>query len=1611
MSHVGGKNMSRLGPTGLTQLLTNIKTWITTKLGNYVTTDTVQTVTGKKYFTSSTTQVNSVNTFTGSTLFIDTSASAPRGSFPESAYRVGRIYIGDGTSYNGSWFIIDPTIDTNRAYYRMVTTNPDNTDSARFSICWDSRYEGARRRRNISMGDLLPSGASTYNLGESGNAWQDAYINKIHGISDYTNLKTNTFNVNTTLTHGGSGRRVILAMGTITLTVPAPEEGSWFLIKAVNGLVTLNLASNVTVTGITAGAFSGPIHLQPNESILLCYYSSTTYNATISTIRRSGVVGRTGNVPSENPKHWFKIAENYVTATYRDPFICLKVFESTTGNTIGTLCAHCRINNTVGVVDTSNCYLQWQDAGAGFNLSKYALTTNETSGTGVTISLWCQLTGGYSSLKFEVVSECGQSDQLGNPEWVLTRRRQADGDLAELLDTDFTKIVYSTLTTLKNDTTGKASNVTGTVAIANGGTGATTRLNAVKALTNESVGTPTHFLAITTNWGKAGYTTVAQAKTVLGITGDMGSHSDSEYVHRTGNETISGVKTFNSDTLVANQGNAYRIANSAGTGYGVFQRTDGTNWYMLVTANNDPLGTWTSARPITIRLSDGYCTINGKANEANKVQATIAADATTALVQATVASNDCFRIAAGGAANAGWAEIATGDDANEPIYVRQYKGSFTTLQRTATLLDGSGNTSFPGTVTATGFSGPLTGDVTGTASKATGNANGNEITDTVIKGLNISGKTITYTKIDGNTGTLTTQDTVYTHPTTSGNKHIPSGGSSGQFLGWDSDGTAKWVNNPNTNTDTLMTQNVSTTDSTYPILLCATANASSNQGAKTGIFGSGVKVNPKTSVVSAKGFSGIPTGNTYVSAVKDGGALVNSQATAWGAIWRAPTKDYQVAGATWSSTNNNVYICYSVTNANVDAGTNTMAKSLIWAADTGTLTTTTFSGALSGNASTATEFSANKDVTLTGDVTGTASSKAGWSVATTLANSGVTAGTYGPGADVTGSNNATILVPEITVDAKGRVTAVTNRTYTSVNTDTNTDTKVTQTVTSDNACYPLLIANTASASHTGSEPTTETDEVRKAYNINVQARYGFIYARNSYNHDNLKGSVAGGNRTSAGFYGSTYDGATVGGVELGRVDKYGNRYSRLYATNHITDGALAPDGTAVATTFDVGVLADGTKYLNTSAGWYCNVYPTVNNTRTLGTSSLRWKECYSNAYYLGTTAFGDIVTHNASEFLTSHQSLSSCVKNVVTNNQIIKATGITRGTAPSSAQTFGIAFSDNNDRYIGNIYGQYATNKSTYVGLYAYNGTTTSNGDNASVRVGYDASGNAYTYAPTPATADNSTQIATTAFVKAQGYLTSHQSLANYVTTNTDQSISGIKSHSKHISILGSYLGNEFSTNARTCLYLKSNRDTDGQSGIYLSKYRQNVAQGALTGSNLVSLGLDVLENSVRTTSCIAIHFRYFENDVPTKVYVIPKENVTSYMGTTDNPWTNAYAVNFFENGTALSSKYVQINSLAGGNVAGSLTHSIGSLVLARCSSTAFNSVKLYGNVAGLQLYPCRTEICTIYNSSGTQFVPIVVRGTDDSNLGSGTWRYLGGASANFNSSESDVYGMFLRVA
>jgi hypothetical protein len=132
--------------------------------------------------------------------------------------------------------------------------------------------------------------------------------------------------------------------------------------------------------------------------------------------------------------------------------------------------------------------------------------------------------------------------------------------------------------------------------------------------------------------------------------------------------------------------------------------------------------------------TSGNQNTSGNAATATEVVRTVAAGSEANLVSATIGDNDFFRIRTGGASNAGFAEIATADDGNEPIYVRQYTGTFTSLTRTATILDGSGNTSFPGNITAANLSGTNTGDQT----NISGNAG------TVTDGVYLSGtQTIT----------------------------------------------------------------------------------------------------------------------------------------------------------------------------------------------------------------------------------------------------------------------------------------------------------------------------------------------------------------------------------------------------------------------------------------------------------------------------------------------------------------------------------------------------------------------------------------------------------------------------------------------------------------------------------------------------------------------------------------------------------------------------------------------------------------------------------------------------------------------------------------------------
>ena len=101
----------------------------------------------------------------------------------------------------------------------------------------------------------------------------------------------------------------------------------------------------------------------------------------------------------------------------------------------------------------------------------------------------------------------------------------------------------------------------------------------------------------------------------------------------------------------------------------------------------------------------GNVTIDTTTTSAQRVEEMSVRNGFKELVKACMALSDFFRIGVGGDNNSGYAEIATADDGNEPILVRQYTGMFQNLIRTLTLLDGNGNTTFPGHVTAQAFHG------------------------------------------------------------------------------------------------------------------------------------------------------------------------------------------------------------------------------------------------------------------------------------------------------------------------------------------------------------------------------------------------------------------------------------------------------------------------------------------------------------------------------------------------------------------------------------------------------------------------------------------------------------------------------------------------------------------------------------------------------------------------------------------------------------------------------------------------------------------------------------------------------------------------------------------
>ena len=139
-----------------------------------------------------------------------------------------------------------------------------------------------------------------------------------------------------------------------------------------------------------------------------------------------------------------------------------------------------------------------------------------------------------------------------------------------------------------------------------------------------------------------------------------------------------------------------------------------------------------------------------------------------------------------------------------------------------------------------------------------------------------------------------------------------------------------------------------------------------------------------------------------------------------------------------------------------------------------------------------------------------------------------------------------------------------------------------------------------------------------------------------------------------------------------------------------------------------------------------------------------------------------------------------------------------------------------------------------------------------------------------------------------------------------DETIDGQKTLVNLLPLKGKSLGTEASNNARSLLYFLANRDTQDQSGIFLTKFRQNKAQGDMSGNDVAYLSFDCLENSVRTNNGLRINFLNFVDDIPQR-FILWSGISEKLLGAVGAPWSGVYATNYYygNDNVEFSTKFV----------------------------------------------------------------------------------------------------------
>lgn len=480
---------------------------------------------------------------------------------------------------------------------------------------------------------------------------------------------------------------------------------------------------------------------------------------------------------------------------------------------------------------------------------------------------------------------------------------------------------------------------------------------------------------------------------------------------------------------------------------------------------------------------------------------------------------------------------------------------------------------------------PVSGNAA-TATKATQDSAGQQINTTYIKGLSVSGKTITYTKGDNSIGTITTQDTNTTYSTGTasalGLTKLYTGTGSNTDGSITQSAITTLLNAKEASVNKVTSISSSSTDTQYPsakAVYTAINNLPSPMVFKGSLGTSGTITSLPTAATTNTGYTyKVITAGTYNSQTADVGDIFISDGSSWILV---PSGD-EPSG--------------TVTSVNLKSGT----------------------GITVSNSGTAITSSGERTISLASGV--------------------VTAGSTG-GTTGTTSYGGTVSYPKITVDTYGRVTGYTTQSFTLPASD-NTDTKVAQGYSTTANNYPLLLSATAGVTSTSSRGNTTSILNNALYaNPNTGLLHATTFQGSGASLTNLNASNLSSGTVPSSVLPTA--GSSLGGVKTTSTVTSNSGYTACpiisgvpYYKDSNTDVNVTTTANAATTTYLSGSTSSSTTTGTLVKDGAASIVGTSGTTSAVGTTRLilgnstasgtagnkqGWVRKYANgAYYLDT---------------------------------------------------------------------------------------------------------------------------------------------------------------------------------------------------------------------------------------------------------------------------------------------------------------------------------------------------------------------------------------------------------